>query len=169
MHVQDISPETGMSKYSDVIFHFGQPSTANLSRNRHIQVQWRHVLLRTASYSQSVQKQTYPDTVTSCSTSNSQVQPIVPDTSRLLSLLWILTVRLCRRVTLQTVLAVCRCSAAVFKQGSESTVQTEIFRYNLYPEDGGTIFLQNVTKLLSDDVTWRDVTWRDVTWRPVRQ
>ena len=39
------------------------------------------------------------------------------------------------------------------RQESESIVQTEIFRYNVYPEDGGTIFLRNVAKLLSDYVT----------------
>jgi hypothetical protein len=38
-------------------------------------------------------------------------------------------------------------------QESEPSVQNEIFRYNLYPEDGSTIFLRNVAKLLSDYVT----------------
>jgi hypothetical protein len=39
------------------------------------------------------------------------------------------------------------------REGSESSVQTEILRYNFYPEDGGTIFLRNVGKLLSGYVT----------------
>jgi len=43
------------------------------------------------------------------------------------------------------------------RQESESSVQTEIFRYNLYPTDGGTIFLRNVAKLLSAYVTSRPV------------
>ena len=92
-------------------------------------------------------------TVTSCSTANSQVQPIVPDTSRVLTSWWSSTVPLCRRETLQTVVAICQSSG----QQSEWSVQTDIFRYNMYPEGGGTVFLRNVVKLLSDYVTWRPV------------
>jgi hypothetical protein len=156
MHVQDICPETDMSKYSIVIFHFGQPATANLSRNRYIQIQWRHVPVRTACYSQSVQKHTCPDTVTSCSTSNSQVQLIVPDTSRLLSLSWLLTVRLCRRVTLQTVVAVLQ----IFRCSLQDREVSQVCRLKY----SATICTLKMEVLFSFETLQRcyQTTWRDV-------
>jgi len=111
MHVQHICLETDVSRYSDVMFHYEQPGTANSPW--YVTFTVLFVVFNSSSVPAS--------DAANCGDS---FEEFLPQSSR---------------------------------QESEWSVQTEIFRYNLYPEGGGTIFLRNVAKLLSGYVTWRPV------------